>query len=140
MTWRIAIEHRSGYQYDEPVTSSYNEARITPISSDRQLVLESRMSVSPAATSSRYWDYWGTLVEAFDIHAAHTELVVTGSSVVETWIPEHRPEAPLSWEALASTDVCDLYGELLGSTAAVVIDDEIRDTPWGIDRFRHAFR
>ena len=35
MTWRIAINHRSGYEYRRPVTSSYNEARISPISSDR---------------------------------------------------------------------------------------------------------
>ena len=126
MTWRIAIEHRSGYQYEQPVTSSYNEARITPISSDRQLVLDASVSVSPAATSSRYWDYWGTLVDSFDIHSAHTELVVTGSSVVETWIPEEGPRATLGWEELASHEMRDHRGELLGPTVCVPLDDEIR--------------
>ncbi len=47
MTWRIAITHTTGYRYRKEVTSSYNEARITPISNDRQLVLESMVAVTP---------------------------------------------------------------------------------------------
>ena len=38
----------------------------------------------PATRSYRYVDYWGTAVTAFDLHAPHTELEVTASSVVET--------------------------------------------------------
>ena len=30
MSWRIAIRHRTGYKYAEPVRASYNEARLTP--------------------------------------------------------------------------------------------------------------
>ena len=84
MTWRIAIRHVTGYEYERPVTSSYNEARITPISNDRQLALESAVDVSPAVSVYRYWDWWGTLVHSFDLQDPHDELVITGTSVVET--------------------------------------------------------
>ncbi len=75
MTWRIGIRHVTGYEYERPVTSSYNEARITPISNDRQLVMESEVEVSPSAAVYRYWDWWGTLVHSFDLHEPHDELV-----------------------------------------------------------------
>jgi hypothetical protein len=41
VSWRITIEHSSTYRYAGHVTSSYNEARITPLSFARQLVIDS---------------------------------------------------------------------------------------------------
>ena len=32
----------------------------------------------------RYWDYWGTVVHAFDVQTPHEELSVAGRSMVET--------------------------------------------------------
>ncbi|EUA33267.1 bacterial transglutaminase-like family protein [Mycobacterium xenopi 4042] len=43
-----------------------------------------RVETVPATRSYRYVDYWGTAVTAFDLHAPHSELTVTSSSVVET--------------------------------------------------------
>jgi transglutaminase-like putative cysteine protease len=125
MTWRIAIRHRSGYQYQRPVTSSYNEARISPISSDRQLVLEASVDISPRATTFRYWDWWGTLVHAFDVQVPHDELVVTGTSVVETSPPQLRPDRLATWEDLARQEVRDRFAELLNPTANVPIDEYV---------------
>jgi transglutaminase-like putative cysteine protease len=124
MTWRIVIRHVTGYEYERPVTSSYNEARITPISSDRQLALESTVEVSPAASVYRYWDWWGTLVHAFDIHDPHDELVVTGASVVETSPPVGPPEPAAGWNDLGGDTVRDRYSELLSASRYVPLDDE----------------
>ncbi len=44
----------------------------------------SSVETTPATRSYRYADYWGTAVTAFDLHAPHTELAVTATSVVET--------------------------------------------------------
>jgi transglutaminase-like putative cysteine protease len=126
MAWRIAITHTTGYRYRREVTSSYNEARITPISSDRQLVLESSVAVSPSAVAFRYWDYWGTLVHAFDIHVPHTELSVTGTSVVETSGPPDPPDEVASWADLARPEVRDRFAELLAPTTHVPLDDDVR--------------
>jgi transglutaminase-like putative cysteine protease len=111
------------HEYERPVTSSYNEARITPISNDRQLALESTVEVSPPASVYRYWDWWGTLVHSFDLHVAHDELVITGSSVVETSGPVDPPAAPVTWDDLADAGLRDRFAELLGPSRYVPLDD-----------------
>ena len=70
--------HRTRFHYSGPVRSSYNEARLTPESSNRQTTLRSRVEIEPAATAYAYRDYWGSTVTAFDLHSPHSELVVTG--------------------------------------------------------------
>jgi len=108
VSWRLQIRHTSGYRYKSPVSSSYNEARITPLSTDRQLTIESRVEIDPRARLYRYWDYWGTLVHAFDLHQPHSELVVTATSVVETEAEAVAPAA-VGWDELGegSADLMD---------------------------------
>jgi transglutaminase-like putative cysteine protease len=127
VTWRISIRHHTGYKYQRPVVSSYNEARITPISNDRQLVMESEVEVSPPAAVFRYWDWWGTLVHAFDLHLPHDSLMVTGSSVVETSGPVPPPDDAVGWDELAGHEVRDRYAELLAPTRHVPLDQAIQN-------------
>jgi len=110
--WRLSCEHATGYRYASPVTSSYNEARMTPLTTDSQATLEAELSITPAAGTFRYWDYWGTLVHAFDLHEPHTELFVRSRAVVETSRPE-PPANTLGWEALRDEGVRDRFAELL---------------------------
>jgi transglutaminase-like putative cysteine protease len=133
VTWRIGIRHVTGYEYERPVTSSYNEARITPISNDRQLVLESEVDVSPPAAVYRYWDWWGTLVHSFDLQEPHDELVITGTSVVETSATPDPPASPVSWEELAGHPVRDRFAELLAASRYVPLGGDLLDVAAGLD-------
>ncbi|MGZ4577861.1 MAG: transglutaminase family protein [Mycobacterium sp.] len=113
--WRLRVVHTTGYAYQSAVTASYNEARLTPRSDTRQNVILNRVETIPATRSYRYIDYWGTAVTAFDLHAPHTDLTVTSSSVVET----ERPEPPVTgvgWSDLQSEEVIDRFDELLRPT------------------------
>lgn len=114
MTWKLRIRHTTGYRYKGQVTSSYNEARVTPLSTDRQVAVEATVEVAPATRTYRYWDYWGTLVDAFDLREPHTELSVVGTSVVET-SPPQEPYAT-GWDDLASDEVRDRFAEMLAPT------------------------
>lgn len=134
MTWRIGIRHVTGYQYEKPVSSSYNEARITPISNDRQLVLESQVDVTPEAAIYRYWDWWGTLVHSFDLQEAHDELVITGTSIVETSGAPDPPAEPVGWDELAGADVRDRFAELLSSSRYVPLADGVLTAADELDR------
>ncbi|MDV7198734.1 transglutaminase family protein [Rhodococcus kroppenstedtii] len=118
MSWRLRVVHTTGYNYDAPVTSSYNEARLTPRSDNRQNVILNRVETDPATRSYRYTDYWGTAVTAFDLHAPHTSLEVVGSSVVETdaFTP---PAEPSEWGDLHADSVTDRFDELLGTSTYV---------------------
>ncbi len=48
--WRLQVVHKTRFHYTGPVRSSYNEARLTPESSNRQTTLRSRVEIEPAAT------------------------------------------------------------------------------------------
>lgn len=109
----MRVVHTTGYDYATPVTSSYNEARLTPRNDNRQNVILSRVETTPSTRAYRYTDYWGTTVTAFDLHAPHTGLEVVGSSVVET-DPTTVTEAPVSWDELGTERVFDRYTEVLG--------------------------
>jgi transglutaminase-like putative cysteine protease len=113
--WRLRVVHTTGYAYGSAVTASYNEARLTPQSTTRQNVILNRVETIPATRSYRYVDYWGTAVTAFDLHAPHTDLTVTSSSVVETEPPE-PPETEVSWSDLKSEAVIDRFDELVRPT------------------------
>ena len=126
MSWRIAIRHRTGYRYAGPVRASYNEARLTPPSLDGQRTLQASLAVTPAVRPLRYVDYWGTMVDAFDIHVPHTELVVLATSMVETARP--RPlSAGANWADLADPAVQDRFAELLTASTYVTAEPELAE-------------
>jgi transglutaminase-like putative cysteine protease len=111
----MRVVHSTGYAYKSPVTASFNEARLTPRSDSRQNVILNRVETFPATRSYRYVDYWGTAVTAFDLHAPHTELEVTSSSVVETDEGE-VPQVKVGWGDLDSEAVVDRFDEVLSAT------------------------
>lgn len=126
MSWRVAIRHQTGYTYSKEVTSSYNEARVTPLSTPRQLVVETKLEVEPSVPTFRYWDYWGAMVHAFDVHTPHTELRVTGSSVVDTSAAS-GPAESLTWSELADVSFGGELGEMLAPTRYVPRVDELTE-------------
>ena len=131
MSWRIAIRHVTTHRYAKEVSSSYNEARITPLSTPRQLCLEAKVEVTPSVRPRRYWDYWGTCVDAFDLHLPHTEMVVTGTSVVETATPA-RAGHGVGWDTLAAAQVADQHAEVLAPTPATPYDERLAEVANGI--------
>ncbi|MDA8263179.1 MAG: transglutaminase family protein [Actinomycetota bacterium] len=124
MTWRISTRHISTYEYVSPVVASYNEARMSPVSSDAQTVLESSFAVHPAAPVLRYNDYWGTLVHAFDLHEAHERLRIASQSVVET-TPSRPLDTQVSWSEIRRAEVAALFCELLVPTRYVPDNPEL---------------
>ena len=126
MSWMLRIEHQSRYRYRDEVTASYNEARMTPLTTDRQMTVESRVEVDPRTRSYRYLDYWATVVDVFDIHVPHATLTVTATSVVETNEAPPQPPDP-GWELLTSEPVLDRYAEFLAPTPYTPAAPELVD-------------
>lgn len=112
------IVHTTGYRYDGGATDSFNEARMTPLTSRRQLVLSSRLDISPVAWTHAYRDYWGTSAVAFEVHERHSELSVVATSTVDIHEVERASE-PIGWEGLADPDLRDRYVEFLTQTSYV---------------------
>lgn len=125
MASRMSIRHVTEYQYPTPVAASYNEARLTPQTTLTQTTVEARVAVEPAAHIARYWDYWGTLVHAFDVLVPHTEMVLTGTSVVEQGTPVEPPAPDVGWDVVESDAVKDEHCEFLAASTWVPQDADL---------------
>ncbi|MBB2946034.1 transglutaminase-like putative cysteine protease [Actinoplanes lutulentus] len=125
-SWRLKVQHKSGFEYAGPVSSSYNEARMWPRNEARQAVLDAKVEVWPPARTYKYEDYWGTVVTAFDVHAPHEQLTVTASSTVETLPPGDLvpPGEGASWTDLEQH--VDRWYEMRLPTRRTGVDDELR--------------
>ena len=123
---RLRIAHHTGYRYGGPVTSSYNEVRVTPMTTPEQTALRTRLEVRPAPWQHVYHDYWGSQVTVFEVHEAHSELAVTTTSTVEVDRPGAPPPAG-SWEQLRDPAVVDEMVELLAPSARTTPPPELAE-------------
>lgn len=125
MSWRLEVIHRTGLTYSTPVAVSFNEARMTPADTAGQLLIAHELTVTPNARVTAYTDYWGTLVEAFDVHEPHTDLEVISKNVVDT--PGVPPRSSgVTWEVLGEETVRDTWCEYLRTSDYV---DDARTDP-----------
>jgi transglutaminase-like putative cysteine protease len=112
MSMQLRIVHTTGFEYDGRAVASYNEARLTPLTSPEQIVVHTRLDVTPTPWTHGYRDYWGTEVTAFEVLDPHDSLRITSSATVHT----NRPQlsAPtLTWEEIRRPAVLDLHTEFL---------------------------
>ena len=101
MGWRLRIEHTTSVRYAGPVLTSFNEARMTPLTLPTQTTLDARVSAGPGVPVWTYNDYWGTYVSVFDLPDPHDGLLIRAVAMVETEAPAGVPEdGRLGWEPL----------------------------------------
>lgn len=123
--WRLAIVHETRFEYEGPASTSYNEARLTPLTTARQSVTDAMLEITPRpAVVHRYWDYWGTLVSAFDLSEPHSVLEVVSRSTVETNAALDPPDG-VDWDELTSSARSDAYAELLAVTPRTEVDADV---------------
>ncbi|WP_284983197.1 transglutaminase family protein [Arthrobacter sp. efr-133-TYG-118] len=132
---RLSIVHTTAYKYKKSVTRSYNEARLTPLSDAQQVVLESRLKVSPSqAAVGSYRDYWGSRVSTFDMQHRHGEMKVTAVSTVEVDRSASPPPSTsgLGWEEIKSEAITDAFSEWITPSQLTAIGKEIRKAVAGV--------
>jgi transglutaminase-like putative cysteine protease len=133
---RMRIEHTTVYEYDTPVLSSYNEARLLPQTEERQLTLDAVIKTDPPASQQRYWDYWGTQVVSFDLHQKHDRLTVIGRSVVESVPYAVLPGVEVSWDQIDDERFKDTFVETLATTRMTAPLPELVDVVRSLRRNR----
>lgn len=148
---RYRIIHTTTFTYPEPVRSSHNELRMTPLNEERQTTLENRLRIRPMTWSHTYRDYFGTSVTVVESNQPHDRLEIEATSTVER--PGVTPPSEsVTWAGLEDQRLQDLFSEWLMGTgrtdpgerilalaegvraeptprdAATVLADRIRDT------------
>lgn len=109
---RLRIQHVTGFEYDGKAAASYNQARLTPLSTPFQILVHHRVEISPKPWVYDYLDYFGTRVTAFEVAEPHASLTVTAHSTVQV----SRPAAAwpqLEWDDLETREVADRWTEYL---------------------------
>ena len=127
MSWRLRIEHTTNVVYTGPVRTSFNEARMTPLTLPTQTTLESRVTAGPGVPVWTYSDYWGTFVSVFDLPDPHDDLVIRAVSTVET---ERFPGIPAAdsrpgWPELRQHGRAGRLLEFVLPTALTTVAEEI---------------
>jgi len=127
VSWRLRIEHTTRVLYTGPVRTSFNEARMTPLTLPSQITLESRVTAGPGVPVWTYNDYWGTFVSVFDLPEPHDDLVIRAAATVETepfgGIP--ATEERTSWAELSEKSAGGRLLEFLMPTPLTTVTDEI---------------
>ena len=122
---QLRIAHTTGFEYDGKANTSFNEARLTPVTLPGQIVAHSRVEVSPTPWAYTYKDYWGSQVTAFEVLDPHTSLTVTSSATVHTSrFPAGDPV--MSWEDMRTDSIADVFTEYLAQPARVASPDDLR--------------
>jgi transglutaminase-like putative cysteine protease len=121
---RLQVVHRTGYRYSSPVRASFNELRMTPADDHGQRLLAYDLRVFPYASVTRYTDYWGATVAAFEVNEPHGVLEVVATARVDTQaaVPV---TSTVGWADLSDPRVVDRWAEFLEPTGYV--DDAAAD-------------
>ncbi|MFI5429730.1 transglutaminase N-terminal domain-containing protein [Aeromicrobium sp. UC242_57] len=108
---QMRIRHTTGYHYEKGAMASFNEARMTPMTTSEQYVLRSKLDITPTPWSYEYRDYWGTTVTSFEVQEPHVDLTVVATSIVDTQEGAEKAHA-IAWDELTD-DVRDEWCEYL---------------------------
>jgi transglutaminase-like putative cysteine protease len=129
MSWRLRVVHTTEVSYTEPVRTSFNEARMTPLTLPTQVTLDTRVSVGGGVPVWTYCDYWGTFVSAFEITEPHTDLKIKAQATVETdqAITDPGPP-PLGWEDLRARAADSRLLEYLLTTPLTTVTPAVAAT------------
>jgi transglutaminase-like putative cysteine protease len=140
---RYHLVHITEFKYDGPVSESYNEVRLRPLTDDKQSCLSFRLTTKPASQSRSYQDAFGNWVYTFNVLKEHTELRIEADSVVlRLDVPEPAADATLEQVATGQDDLHDefydymvesQYVPLLNELDALISAAESRNsaTAWG---------
>ncbi|MFL6061266.1 MAG: transglutaminase domain-containing protein [Marmoricola sp.] len=131
---QLKVVHTTGFSYEGGAAASFNEARLTPQTLAGQIVVHTRLDVTPHPWTWTYRDYWGTQVTAFEVLDPHDSLTITATATVHTDPVQHVVGNRVPWEALRANQVYDRFTELLE------IRDRVRPPPDLAARFNEIGR
>lgn len=123
---QLRIVHTTGFEYDGKATASYNQARMTPQTSPEQIVVHTRLEVTPPPWTFEYRDYFGNEVTAFEVLDPHEQMTVTATSTVHTQ-RRPAPSPTLGWDDLRTPDVADRWTEYLAVPDLVAPPEDLRE-------------
>lgn len=118
---RYRLLHITEFQYDGPVSESYNEVRLRPMQDELQSCLSFRISTIPPAQPSAHLDFFGNWVHQFNVLPDHRLLRIETESVVLVHSPPAWPDRGIAMADLAARreELAEDFYDLITPTAYV---------------------
>ncbi len=109
------VEHKTIYEYSEPVSICHNEARLRPRNFEKQQCTLSTLEISPKPTDIRQReDFFGNRVTYFAIEQPHTVLSVASTSDVSTGTSANNIKDNITpWDEVVQKLRTDLQEDIL---------------------------
>lgn len=92
----ITTLHETIFAYEQPVSFTFTQTRLRPVSDDGQTCHEFSITIDPDRPLTEAYDYYGNQIHSFNILQPHRTHVVTSRSVVETHRNPFAEKTPLS--------------------------------------------
>lgn len=93
------VRHITHYEYEKPVTLSYNRAYLLPRNTTYQRCVSSTINIFPLDTLGReHYDYFGNRAYFFSLEQAHSELRIDISSDIRIREDKYGLEGKLNFE------------------------------------------
>lgn len=112
MSMQLRVVHTTEFEYDGLAAASYNQARMTPVTTPGQIVVHTRLAVHPKPWTSEYRDYFGSHVITFEVLDPHDAMSVVATSTVQVDRAEAAPPTT-PWEEYGDRAVADRWTEYL---------------------------
>ena len=118
---RYRLFHITEFQYDGPVSESYNEVRLRPLQDEMQSCLSFRLSTEPVSSTSSYLDFFNNWVHQFNILRDHRSLKIEAECVVLVHAPNFPPADGMSLTELAAMQgtLTDEFYDLLAPSVFI---------------------
>ncbi|MGO9836271.1 MAG: transglutaminase family protein [Polyangiaceae bacterium] len=113
---RLRVVHATDYEYEQPLTTSYHELRVTPRDGETQIRVAHRVEITPAPNALTVrTDFFGNCTHYFSLHQPHRSLRIVATSEVEL---EGRRQLPLAapsrgWEEVRGRIASERKPEVL---------------------------
>lgn len=119
---KYSITHRTVYIYSGPVSDSYNDAHLCPVSDELQSCESFDLQIHPGnPTPLKRLDFYTNQVHHFEIVPPHTTLEVIASSVVETFADQRDLEVPSVHDQLNGLGTDERFYDFVNASERVSI-------------------
>jgi transglutaminase-like putative cysteine protease len=111
---RYHLVHITEFHYDGPVSESYNEVRLRPMTDEKQSCLSFKLTTQPASVAKSYQDAFGNWVHQFNVLKEHRHLKIeTDSVILRLDVPEVHATATLEQLDAAREELYEEFYDFL---------------------------
>lgn len=122
----LRVLHRTTFSYEGKAHDSFNETRLRPFDDASQQCLEFTLRTTPGTTPREYADFYGNLVNYFEVVGQHGVLIIESRSTVKTTPLALLPPVPrVPLEELERSAEREMQSEFLGSSHYVPLEVEL---------------